>query len=107
MLETSNSQVDGSLVSTLSNDGFGLIANVRKIGDVFEIILIEALSGVEVLTTSRTTREEAEKFAAGLMRPSLDLRAALPRRLQRRTYPGPSAPSWPARFSCTHLQPSH
>ena len=74
MVETGNSQVNGSLVSIFNNDGFSLTANVRKSGDVFEIILIDTLTDEELLTTCRTTREEAEKFAVGLMRPSLGLK---------------------------------
>lgn len=74
MAGTSKPDVNDSLVSTFSNDGFGLTANVCKSEDAFEIILIDPLTGEEVLTTCRATREEAEKFAVGLMKPSLGLK---------------------------------
>ena len=72
MIETSNYQVDNSLLSIFSNEGFDLTANVRKSGDVFEVIVVDAISGEEVLSTHRPTQEEAEKFAFGLMNPSRD-----------------------------------
>ena len=72
MIETSNSQVKTSLLSIFSNEGFGLTANVRKSGDVFEVIVVDAISGEEVLSTHRPTQKEAEKFAFGLMNPSHD-----------------------------------
>ena len=72
MIETSNSQADNSLLSIFSNEGFDLTANVRKSGDVFEVIVVDAISGEEVLSTHRPTQEEAEKFAFGLMNPSHD-----------------------------------
>jgi hypothetical protein len=62
---------------TFGNESFGLTANVRKNGDVFEIVVIDADSGEEVLSTHRPTQEEAEKFALGLMNPSLDPSAVL------------------------------
>jgi hypothetical protein len=77
LAEVSNSQANDSLIATFSNDSFGLTANVRKNGKVFEIIVIDADSGEEVLSTHRPTREEAEKFAFGLMNPSLDPSAVL------------------------------
>ena len=67
-----NNQVNGSLLATFSNDSFGLTANVRRSGSVFEIVVIDALSGEEVLSTHRPTQEDAERFASGLMNPSLD-----------------------------------
>ncbi len=72
MIETSNSQVNNSLLSTFSNESFGLTANVRQSGDVFEVIVVDAISGEEVLSTHRPTQEDAEKFAFGLMNPSHD-----------------------------------
>ena len=65
------------LVATFSNVSFGLTANVHQSGDDFEIIIIDALSGDEVLSTRRPTREEAEKFASELMNPSLNSSAVL------------------------------
>lgn len=65
------SVINDSLISTFSNDSFGLTANVRKNGDDFEIIVIDAISGDEVLSTRRPTQEEAETFASDLMNPSL------------------------------------
>ena len=50
----------------------GLTANVRQSGDVFEVIVVDAISGEEVLSTHRPTQEDAEKFAFGLMNPSHD-----------------------------------
>ena len=75
LTETSTSQANNSLLSTFSNESFGLTANVRKSGDVFEVIVVDAISGDEVLSTHRPTQEEAEKFAFGLMNPSHDPRA--------------------------------
>ena len=72
MVESSNSQTNDSLLSTFRDEGFGLTANVRKRGDVFEVIVIDAISGEEVLSTHRPTQDEAEKFAYGLMNPSHD-----------------------------------
>ena len=72
LVESSNSQINDSLLSTISDEGFGLTANVRKSGDVFEVIVVDAISGEEVLSTHRPTQEEAEKFAFGLMNPSHD-----------------------------------
>ena len=72
LVESSNSQINDSLLSTFSDEGFGLTANVRKSGDVFEVIVVDAISGEEVLSTHRPTQEEAEKFAFGLMNPSHD-----------------------------------
>jgi hypothetical protein len=72
LVETSNSQGNDSLVATFSNESFGLIANVRKSGDVFDIVVVDIISGEEVLSTHRPTREEAEAFAFGLMNPSHD-----------------------------------
>lgn len=72
MVGSNNSQANHSLVATFSNDGFGLTANVRKSGDVFDVIVIHADSGDEVLSTQRPTQEEAEKLAFGLMNPSHD-----------------------------------
>jgi hypothetical protein len=72
LIETSNSQVNNSLLSTFSNESFGLTANVRQGGDVFEVIVVDAISGEEVLSTHRPTQEDAEKFAFGLMNPSHD-----------------------------------
>ncbi|MBV8116281.1 MAG: hypothetical protein JO300_16175 [Silvibacterium sp.] len=77
MTEVSNVQVNDSLLGTFSNDSFGLTANVRRSGDVFEIVVIDAVSGEEVLSTHRPTQEEAEKCALGLMNPSLDPSAFL------------------------------
>jgi hypothetical protein len=77
LAKVSNDQVNDSLVSTFSNDSFGLIANVRRQEDVFEVVVIDALSGEEVLSTHRPTQEEAEKFALGLMNPALDPSALL------------------------------
>jgi hypothetical protein len=57
-------------VATFSNDIIGLTANVRQSGDDFEITIIDALSGDEVLSTRRPTREVAEQFASELMNPS-------------------------------------
>jgi len=59
-------------VATYNNEGFGLTANVRRSGEVFEIIVVDAISGEEVLSTHRPTQEEAEKFAFGLMNPGHD-----------------------------------
>jgi hypothetical protein len=73
----SNPQVNDSLLGSFSNDSFGLTANVRRSGSVFEIVVIDADSGEEVLSTHRPTRQEAEKFASGLMNPSLDPTAVL------------------------------
>ena len=72
LTETSNSLANNSLLSTFSNDSFGLTTNVRKSRDVFEVIVVEAISGEEVLSTHRPTQEEAEKFALGLMNPAHD-----------------------------------
>ena len=72
MVETSKSQANNSLLSTFSNESFGLTTNVRKSGDAFEVIVVDAISGEEVLSTHRPTQEEAEKFAFGLMNPSHD-----------------------------------
>ena len=36
-----NNQVNGSLLATFSNDSFGLTANVRRSGSVFEIVVID------------------------------------------------------------------
>jgi hypothetical protein len=72
LVESSNSQINDSLLSTFSDEGFGLTANVCKSGDVFEVIVVDAISGEEVLSTHRPTQEEAEKFAFGLMNPSHD-----------------------------------
>jgi hypothetical protein len=72
LVESSNSQINDSLLSTFSDEGFGLTANVRKSGDVFEVIVVDAISGEEVLSTHRPTQEEAERFAFGLMNPSHD-----------------------------------
>jgi hypothetical protein len=72
LTETSTSQANNSLLSTFSNESFGLTANVRKSGDVFELIVVVAISGEEVLSTHRPTQKEAEKFAFGLMNPSHD-----------------------------------
>jgi len=72
LVESNNSQANNTLVAAFSNDGFGLTANVRKSGDVFDVIVIHADSGDEVLSTHRPTREEAEKLAFELMNPSHD-----------------------------------
>jgi len=72
LIETSTAQANDSLLSTFSNESFGLTANVRKSGDVFEVIVVDAISGEEVLSTHRPTQEEAEKFAFGLMNPLHD-----------------------------------
>jgi len=69
--------VNDSQSATFSNDSFALTAHVRKSGEVFEIVVIDADSGEEVLSTQRPTQEEAEKFALGLMNPSLDPSALL------------------------------
>ncbi len=66
------SQPNASLIATYSNDTLALTANVRKSGDVFDIIVIDAISGEEVLSTRRQTKEEAEKLAFGLMKPTHD-----------------------------------
>jgi hypothetical protein len=66
------SQPNASLIATYSNDTLALTANVRKSGDVFDIIVIDAISGEEVLSTHRQTQEEAEKLAFGLMNPTHD-----------------------------------
>lgn len=71
MAEVDNPQVNDSLLAAFSNDNFSLTANVRRSGDVFEIVVVDA-AGEEVLSTHRPTREEAEKFALGLMNPLLD-----------------------------------
>jgi hypothetical protein len=71
LIETSTAQASDSLLSTFSNESFGLTANVRKSGDVFEVIVVDAISGEEVLSTHRPTQEEAEKFAFGLMNPRM------------------------------------
>ena len=75
MVETTNSQANDFLLSTFSNESFGLTANVRRSGEVFEIIIVDAISAEEVLSTHRPTKEEAEQFAFGLMNPSHDPRA--------------------------------
>ena len=72
MVETSNSQANDSLVATFSNESFGLTANVRKSGEVFDIVVTDAISGEEVLSTHRPTQEEAEMLAFGLMNPGHD-----------------------------------
>jgi hypothetical protein len=72
LVEVSNSQANDSLVATFSNDTLALTANVRKSGDVFDVIVIDAISGDEVLSTHRPTQEEAEKLAFGLMNPTND-----------------------------------
>jgi hypothetical protein len=72
LVEISNSQANDSLVATFSNENFGLTANVRKSGDVFDIVVVDAISGDEILSTHRPTQEEAEAFAFGLMNPSHD-----------------------------------
>jgi hypothetical protein len=72
LIETSISQANNSLLATFNNESFGLTVNVRKSGDVFEVIVVDAISGEEVLATQRPTQEEAEKFAFGLMNPSHD-----------------------------------
>jgi hypothetical protein len=72
LIEASNSQANNSLLSTFANESFSLTANVRKSGEVFEVIVVEAISGDEVLSTHRPTQEEAEKFAFGLMNPAHD-----------------------------------
>jgi hypothetical protein len=66
------SQPNASLIATYSNDTLALTANVRKSGDVFDIIVIDAISGEEVLSTRRQSQEEAEKLAFGLMNPTHD-----------------------------------
>jgi hypothetical protein len=75
--EVSNPQVHDSLLATFSNDSFGLTANVRRSRGVFEIVVVDADSGEEVLSTHRPTQQEAEKFASGLMNPMLDPSALL------------------------------
>ena len=72
MKESNNSQANHTLVAAFSNDRLGLTANVRKSGDVFDVIVIDADSGDEVLSTHRPTQEEAEKLGFGLMNPSHD-----------------------------------
>jgi hypothetical protein len=72
LIENANSQTADSLVATFGNESFGLTANVRKSGEVFEVIVVDAVSGDEVLSTHRPTQKEAEKFAFGLMNPSHD-----------------------------------
>jgi hypothetical protein len=72
LIETSHSQVNDSLVASFSNETFGLIANVRKTGEVFDIVVVDLASGEEVLSTHRPTQAEAEAFAFGLMNPSHD-----------------------------------
>lgn len=69
-MEVAEREANDSLVRTFSNDCSGLTANVRKSGDDFEIVIIDALSGEEVLSTQRRTQEEAEQFASELMNPS-------------------------------------
>jgi hypothetical protein len=71
LLEVS-SPANESLVSAFSHENLGLTANVRKSGEVFEIVVIDAMSGEEVLSTHRPTQEEAEKFACCLMHPYAD-----------------------------------
>jgi hypothetical protein len=72
LAECSSPKANDSLVATFSNDRFGLTANVRRSGDVFEVVVVDALSGEEVLSTNRPTQEEAEQFAFGLMNASHD-----------------------------------
>ncbi len=77
MADVINPQVNDSLLATFSNDTLSLTANVRRKGSVFEIVVIDAESGEEVLSTHRPTEEEAVKFALGLMNPSLNPSAVL------------------------------
>lgn len=69
MAECSNCNANDSLLATFSNERLGLTANVRKSGDVFEVVVVDTISGEEVLSTNRPTQKEAEKFAFGLMNP--------------------------------------
>lgn len=71
---------EANLVATFSNDAFGLTANVRRSGDDFEIIIIDALSGEAVSSIRRSNQEEAEKFASALMHPSVTSSAICLRR---------------------------
>ena len=69
-MEVAEREPNDSLIASFSNHRFGLTANVRKSGNDLEIVIIDTLSGEEVLSTGRQAQEEAEQFASELMNPS-------------------------------------
>lgn len=52
------------MVAVFRNDSFGLTANVRESGELFDVVVVDVLSGEEVLSTHRVGPEEGREICS-------------------------------------------